>query len=311
MVNPRLSTRLALAQGSPNSLEEATEAPQMHWGPEGTEKLPYPDDRADPVSQCTGPQQDCYPYDSLFGGKKLLRPGQGPFTGGCESSDPWADECVYGGATAGTFMTTFESQQPDVPWSASQSQTHNNKGAHMPWNGFQIIMLEYDANDEIDYPSLPAYPSIYGTETTATGHERDYVGPKVNVYAMAQKNKNTGSQGYSSWVPPFAGNQDFDHPILTGSKPALKDHLLFGPGVNGVEDDPSKRRKMFLGGTPPLVHEYADGTLFAIDWWHPVQHGFRGMMYEFMMFEGKLSRNDRKQLEDVFKKKYQFPLNMR
>jgi len=30
-----------------------------------------------------------------------------------------------------------------------------------------------------------------------------------------------------------------------------------------------------------------------------------------MMFEGKLSRNDRKQLEKEFKKKYEFPLNMR
>jgi len=139
---------------------------------------------------------------------------------------------------------------------------------------------------------------------------RNYSGPKVNVYAMAQRTSNTASQGWSQTWTPFAGSQSFDRPIMTGSSPALKNHTLFGPGPGGYTTDPLRRHKMFLGGTPPVIHEYSIGTLFNVDNWHPMMHGFRGMMYEFMMFEGKLSRNDRKQLEDVFKDKYKLPLTI-
>ena len=129
--------------------------------------------------------------------------------------------------------------------------------------GFQIILLEFDTNDTMNYDS----------RKTATSLDVNCLGPTVKLYAIS-------APVGGPWDDSSTNN--FTTPKLIGKSPSLQFHTLFD------------RENLFLGGTPPY-RAVASA---------PYGNGFRGIIYEFMMFEGKLSDADKQQLETIFTEKY-------
>ena len=84
--------------------------------------------------------------------------------------------------------------------------------------GFQIILLEYDANDIMSVKA----------STTTSFSDVDAIGPRVKIWGMSSPN--------GAW-----GDANFDEPKLLSASPAMPNHTLFD------------KEHLFLGGTPPVI----------------------------------------------------------
>ena len=172
-----------------------------------------------------------------------------------------------------------------------------------PMPGFQILLLEYDNTDILDFDADDPDHSPFI-------NDRDYSGPTVKVYALG--NLDTAGQGW--------GLSDFHKPKLISRTPALSDHILFS-----ANPTTSAEKKLFVGGVPPvrlcqqtwnMVGQACNlpGAPFGcpnemLPFCKTYKHGFRGMIYEFIPFEGKLSTLDKRKLQKITMTKYAQPLS--
>ena len=138
-------------------------------------------------------------------------------------------------------------------------------------NGFQILLYEFDAND------------VFSNWTPGqTGWGPGYanaVGPRTKLYTFGNKQYEQHAN-----IPPgstWKGANSLVVPRSLGSSPAMPNATLF------------LDKLLFLGGYPAI------NAGFGVE-----GSGFRGTIYEVMMFEGKLSTADKEQLEKEFSNKY-------
>ena len=146
----------------------------------------------------------------------------------------WDGASVLGGVEFNYPLATADSStgSPDYGgshwgiWERHPGPLHSSYKANHAWNGFQIIILEYDSIDEqrFQYDGLnpPEDPLDYCWAC------RDYTGPRVNVYAMGQQSAEPQHLAPNlTTYPPFNGSTSLANPILTGYSPALRDQLLW------------------------------------------------------------------------------------
>jgi len=82
------------------------------------------------------------------------------------------------------------------------------------------------------------------------------------------------------------------------------------PTVNGMKSAPVKAnstlfhdKNLQIGGVSPILLDPREDVRLGVDGLPLVWHGFRGILYEFAMFEGKLSKGDRRKLfQDIYKR---------
>jgi len=250
--------------------------------------------------------------------------GPGPWpnpTGVPLPPQPGEGHLAFGTVTGGTMWSHYFNK-------AWHSDAPNPKKCDSTiYSGPQVILLEYDNTDHIDWKcGMPPVTMMGGIpldsccELNSLGNSvhtlvrtaQDYIGPRVKVYGLGNNLPPTDRPNtdcaYPGWqtgalVGPRWGS-DLSVATIVTDVPAVADHVLF--------DD----KNIFLGGIPPV----RDSTLAdpinwsLLDWFEAAGrydsnkfgNGMRGVLYEFMMFEGKLSHADKVQLGDILKAKYSF-----
>jgi len=144
--------------------------------------------------------------------------------------------------------------------------------------GFQILLFEFD--------NTIVHNSTCGWIGNCSDGWEPGSGPLTRLYTYGNTKYQKQMTDFGGWVALGGGNS------LTVSRscgvlPATPNHTLWHEHL------------LFLAGAPPVRGQGSppQGGKYA--------HGFRGTIYEIMMFEGKLSDADKTQLEEIFKKKYQ------
>jgi len=148
-------------------------------------------------------------------------------------------------------------------------------GAAKILDGFQVLLFEFDNTAPYDR-TWPGGQGAYGLA--------DGSGMLMRYYTF-------GNSAYTQTINfPMPGmSNSLSHPRSCASLPGAPNRILFNSKI------------AFLGGMPPCPSIQQIGP--SSGW--PQAHGFRGTIFEVMMFEGLLSRGDRKHLEALFAKKYQ------
>lgn len=174
-----------------------------------------------------------------------------------------------------------------------------------PKTGLQAILLEYVNEDIVGPHSSGGWPTLINP----------YVGSTVNVYAIskdllppAENDPSEGCPGFgsseSSMIKPVYTNKEicvsptartcpstpqapFDLMRSPHNYPAMKNHTLWHD------------KTLFVGGLPgvALTSEPSgnDGKYY---------HGFKGLLFELLMFEGVLTDSDKVKLFNTLRAKY-------
>ena len=183
-----------------------------------------------------------------------------------EPTGGWTVNDGIGMGSIGALGNISNQSEPGAPPTVPGSDSPHL--APKMQSGFQILLFEIDNTYHHTYPScLP----ICGV---GDGYEI-YTGPMMRLYTF-------GNDKYTQQVSvPWAGTNSLVTARSWGYLPAFQNSILF------------HEKLLFLAGFPPKNMGF--GRLAS---------GFRGTIYETMMFEGKLSDGDKTQLEEIFKKKY-------
>ena len=144
--------------------------------------------------------------------------------------------------------------------------------------GFQAVLLEFDNTESVTFDPAD-HTSTYGMAACT--------GPKVSVYAM-------GGGAKVSTIPDlFAAppntripwkDDDLTIPKLVSTTPA---HVSEGKHTLWHSEH------LFVGGSPPASAH--------VGWGGPTDkfgNGFKGVIYEVAMFEGKLTKEDKRILQE-------------
>jgi len=200
-----------------------------------------------------------------------------------------------------------------------------NKCDSTIYSGPQVILLEYDNTDHVDWrcgmepvTQWAGNPIDSCCELNSLGNDvhtlyiwsQDYIGPRVKVYGLGNNLPPTDQPntfcGYSEGLVGPRWGSDLSVPTIVTDVPTLTNHVLF--------DD----KNIFLGGIPPVRPVHVDPkiteSINSPAYFVPMieycknkfGNGMRGVLYEFMMFEGKLSDADKVQLGNILKAKYSF-----
>jgi hypothetical protein len=188
------------------------------------------------------------------------------------------------------------------------------------YSGPQVILLEYDNTDEVDW-NCGDGSSGWGTGVSVNccsgvtptfggihdSSYQNYKGPRFKIYGIGNNlppsDNVAGFCGYPFSMTGPRWGSDLSQEILVTDMPAVADHPLWDT------------KTLFVGGIPPRrcvmvdpnMNSFPAQTQAQEDYWHKnFGNGMRGVLFEFMMFEGKLTAADKVQLGNILKAKYSF-----
>jgi len=179
--------------------------------------------------------------------------------------------------------------------------------------GPQVILIEYDNTDIEVWKCGDGTGPGSNTQGFQDGCDsnnihrlqyQNYTGPTFKIYGIGntlpKDNPVSTGCGFPGTLEGVRWGPNLADEMIVLDHPAVADHILFDS------------KNLFLGGIPPLRCERVDPAFGAYvpeqgDFWRDkFGNGMRGVLYEFMMFEGKLDILDKMLLGNALKQKYKF-----
>jgi len=268
-----------------NAHNVAYNYPDVWWGI--TPKL-------GPQGVCTTP---ALPNFGMGADAEMLRPGPDPTAVppyGHNDGTPTGAAMPLGGMSSTRLLTTVsESFQPygyhpGAPYQGDfpNPPAQDSSPVEPPRmeRGFQVLLFEIDNTD---------YSHYGGQITWYSGYEA-YTGPAIKMYTY-------GNTEYASELTDPVWGRIHSSPLWDGGNSLVKPRAV-GFAAAAIEKILFSEHLLFLAGAPPwLGEDFPPDLIYG----NKYAHGFRGIIYEAMMFEGKLSDTDKLDLEEIFKRKYQ------
>jgi len=240
-----------------------------------------------------------------------------------------------GVSSVGGSLGGYLNPPNNAPWSWYPSSNRDKKQS-VPKTGFQALLLEFRGAQHCTHQKDYIGPkNLYTRDFTwppgnANGAPANpifnYTGPIVNVYAISEDwlegvstDGPEGCPGFGNkkenMIYPAYTNEDIgifenewnggnipQHALedIAHSYPAPRDHTLWHDKfifLGGLPAIPGAVDPKITSGPPGSPAQYT-GPL------SPQGHGFKGILFEFLAFEGVLTPQDKVKLFTILKQKY-------